>query len=393
VFPVQGKLGIHADLAELVSDHVLQELRHRAAFGRVMSPTEITQLMPVNEQKTVLECASDECSLVDNELAGALGATHIVIGNVSRLGKSFQLTLKLFELKRGLVISTSSDRIAGESAEALLDGVKPCVVKLLMQAAMNKLPTAAVFPLARKLDTTPAVADQFTADLLAQVRRWPAFDVVMSPADIATRMTPEQQNVVTACAHDDCAVVDEDLVGGLGVTHVLLGSVAKGEQSHVVTVKLIQIKTGLVVSTLTQRVALKETSLASRGDASVEKMLVQARLMTEGATVVAPLTATEGGGRRWPIWTLAGGALGVGGFSAFIAVLAAVAGGGMLALNLLPDVNRPLVKPFGAEAKAVVLQAPLVALAGLTLATVVVTLASLAVGGGSALSAWLGARS
>ena len=46
VFPVQGKLGIHAHLAELVSERVLLDVRQRAAFGRIMSPAEIAQLMP-----------------------------------------------------------------------------------------------------------------------------------------------------------------------------------------------------------------------------------------------------------------------------------------------------------------------------------------------------------
>lgn len=389
VFPIQGKLGVKADLAELVADHILQELRRGGAFGNVMSPTEIAQLMPAAEQKTVLECASDECSLIDNELAGALGSTHIVVGNVSKLEQSFLLALKLFDLRQGLVISQVNQRIAGESAEALLDGVKPTVVKLLMGAGMNRFPTSAVFPLASKLGTDATVTGRFSAALLGQIRRWPqAFDLVMGPAEIAQVMSPEQQSVVSSCGGDECAVVDEDLVGVLGVTHVLLGTVAKGDENYLVTVKLIHVKSGVAVGAVSERVGNNEEALMKAAVPVAVKLLVAAKLMEQPAPeqIVPPAPTRRS---RLPMLSVAGGAGALGAVSAVIAVAAVAAGSGALVFNLVPELKRPFVSSMSLATRAFVLQAPVVAFVGLGLTAAVVTTLALLVSGGSVLAAWL----
>jgi TolB-like protein len=390
VFPVQGKLGIHAHLAELVSERVLLDVRQRAAFGRIMSPAEIAQLMPANEQKTLLECASDECSLVDNELAGALGATHITVGNVTRLQKSFQLTLKVFDLRKGLVIATVTHRIPGESPEALLDGVRPAVVELLVNAGMNRLPTAALFPIGARLGTPSTTTDRFTVSLLTQLRRYPAFDLVFGPADIATRMTPTQQGVVTACASDECAVVDEDLLGGLGVTHVVLGNVALAGQVLLVSLKLIHIKSGVVVAALSEKVP-NAAALDAYAQSAAQRLLVDGKMLTQAAALEATAPPPEASARSGkPMWMVAAGAGALGAVLLVAFVVSGALTGVAAALWLVPDLQylrRPITESLGPQAKSVVVQAPVGVLGTLTVLSLVLGAGSLLVSGVSALAA------
>jgi hypothetical protein len=61
---------------------------------RVSTPKDLAALLGVERQKQLLGCSSDGSSCVA-ELAGALGADGIVVGQVAKVGKSYQLNVKI----------------------------------------------------------------------------------------------------------------------------------------------------------------------------------------------------------------------------------------------------------------------------------------------------------
>lgn len=82
VFSLEAKHGVPPGAADLLTDNLLAQLRKTGAFSQVVSPADIAVLMPPDEQKFLMRCASDECAVVDNEVAGALGVSHVLVGNL-----------------------------------------------------------------------------------------------------------------------------------------------------------------------------------------------------------------------------------------------------------------------------------------------------------------------
>ncbi|MEW5854929.1 MAG: hypothetical protein AB2A00_39500 [Myxococcota bacterium] len=136
VFPLEAKMGVPAQAADLITDNLVAEIRGARAFFRVVTPGEIAQLMPPEQQKFLMRCASDECVLVDQEMAGALGVSHLLVGNVGKLGNSHLINLRLIELRTSTVLATLSERVKSDNVEQLLDVLKPVVRRLLVDGGM-----------------------------------------------------------------------------------------------------------------------------------------------------------------------------------------------------------------------------------------------------------------
>ena len=124
VFRLEPKHGVPPGAADLLTDTLLNEVRGSGAFSRVVSPAEIAVLMAPEQQQFLVRCASDECALVDNELAGALGVSHILVGNLGKLGNSYLLNLRLLDVQSSVLLASLSERAKGDTEEALLDLVR-----------------------------------------------------------------------------------------------------------------------------------------------------------------------------------------------------------------------------------------------------------------------------
>ncbi|MEW5855662.1 MAG: hypothetical protein AB2A00_43205, partial [Myxococcota bacterium] len=132
VFPLRAEVEVRDGVARLMTDAVVEELRRAQRFSRVVTPEEIALSMSAEYQKVITDCARNACSLVDNELAGALGATHILVGSVGRLGETYLVTLKLLELRSAMVVASLTEQLNNTSGDdVLLRAVGPCVARLL----------------------------------------------------------------------------------------------------------------------------------------------------------------------------------------------------------------------------------------------------------------------
>ncbi|MEW5851338.1 MAG: hypothetical protein AB2A00_21295 [Myxococcota bacterium] len=148
VLPLDAAAGVDRAQAQLFTEPLVQELRDSRAFTRVVTPQELAALMPPEQQAQLLRCAQDECAVVDLDLAGALGASHLLVGNVGRLDDVWLLNVKLLELSTSLVVGSVSERVTGP-ASALLDAIRPAVRKLLQQGGFAVAPKRDGGPLKR----------------------------------------------------------------------------------------------------------------------------------------------------------------------------------------------------------------------------------------------------
>ena len=129
VFPLEAK-GIPAPIAELTTEQVVMEMRQCKVFDRVASPSEVAVLLPPAQQRELVSCANDRCAVVDREIAGALGVTHLAVGSVGRLGSKLVVTLKILELSTALEVGTVMETAAGGDDDALLGTARWAVVRL-----------------------------------------------------------------------------------------------------------------------------------------------------------------------------------------------------------------------------------------------------------------------
>lgn len=124
--------GMDAAAADLLTDDVVEEVRASGAFAQVVSPNEVDTRIGAVGQQQLRDCALDRCALVDRELAGALGVTHLLAGSVARLGDQVGVSLKLVELRTANEVATVRRDVA--RAEALPREVRAATRALLEQA-------------------------------------------------------------------------------------------------------------------------------------------------------------------------------------------------------------------------------------------------------------------
>ena len=110
--------GINMKPEELTfyTDHLAQQLGFHNL--RVITSSEIQQLLGFERQKQLLGCAESSSSC-QAELANALGVDGLVTGSIGRIGKTLQINLKILRADDGAPLAAYSARVISE--ELLLD--------------------------------------------------------------------------------------------------------------------------------------------------------------------------------------------------------------------------------------------------------------------------------
>ncbi|MEW5852384.1 MAG: hypothetical protein AB2A00_26575 [Myxococcota bacterium] len=137
VFPLRAKPGVEAVTAELLTLTIVDELRTVSSFALVMSPHEVGVRLSPKEQEQLMDCASDRCAMLDTEMAGALGVSHMLVGSIFKVDKELLLNLKLLDLRTALEVASVSRRMAG-STNAMLASAKSLLGELLKKCKFLK---------------------------------------------------------------------------------------------------------------------------------------------------------------------------------------------------------------------------------------------------------------
>ncbi|MEW5854288.1 MAG: hypothetical protein AB2A00_36275 [Myxococcota bacterium] len=161
VSSLENKTGVNADVAELLTDNVVNEVRQSRAFSRVVSAKEIQAALGYEQQKQLMNCNSESCMA---QIAAALEVTHLITGNIGRLGGSYLFNLKLIDARTGVAAGAVAQRIPASSDEALLDTVRPSVDQLLRQAGIPSRRGAEEGPLLASVPTQAVAAPAPSTD-------------------------------------------------------------------------------------------------------------------------------------------------------------------------------------------------------------------------------------
>jgi hypothetical protein len=113
VFPGLSGVGKVRERLGFYTDHLDQQMTFAGAD--TVTSKEIATVLGLERQKQLAGCA-DESESCTTELAGALGADVVLVGDVAEVGDDFQLNLKLLGATNGKTVSAYSDSVSGEVA-------------------------------------------------------------------------------------------------------------------------------------------------------------------------------------------------------------------------------------------------------------------------------------
>jgi hypothetical protein len=140
--PGLSGLRMSPDELSFYSEHLAQQFRLRGM--RVLTSGDIGTLLGLERQKQLLSCGQDStsCTL---ELANALGADAVVVGNLAKLGDSYQLDVRVLAANTGEALSARSAKASTDER---------------LVAAMDQLAVSLVAEVNQRLGRETAVAVQ-----------------------------------------------------------------------------------------------------------------------------------------------------------------------------------------------------------------------------------------
>ncbi len=139
--PLQAGEGVQEKTVAALTEAVAAEIRKRG-YGQVITQDEIKSLLSFEEQRQIAGCTSDSCIA---EIGNALGADRIVQGSVARVGESWLVFLKCFDLKRVVTRGQSDRRFRGGKVDDVLD-VLPAMVQEILAGEGPPAPMPPVVP-------------------------------------------------------------------------------------------------------------------------------------------------------------------------------------------------------------------------------------------------------
>jgi hypothetical protein len=113
VLDVHASNGIKPELSTLLTDILLVRIRKKGVFKQVLGMADVSNLLALDQQKTLLGCADEECLA---QVGGALGVPYFLRSQVGLLGKAYVLTLHLVSAEEAKVVSRSLAQAIDEGA-------------------------------------------------------------------------------------------------------------------------------------------------------------------------------------------------------------------------------------------------------------------------------------
>jgi hypothetical protein len=96
--------------AQFYTEHLVDRLSEQGL--QVTSPREVAAILGVERQRELLGCAEQNGCLA--EIANALGVDGLVLGDLARVGRSFQVNVKIIAAQSGRRLATFSASVDAE---------------------------------------------------------------------------------------------------------------------------------------------------------------------------------------------------------------------------------------------------------------------------------------
>lgn len=155
VLDVKPQAGAPAPLAAGITESTVLEVRRQAPSFSVISTDELRNLLALQRQKQQLGCDTTACLA---EIGGALGASQMITGTLTRFGALYVLALKRVDTVHARVLRESSERFAVGSEADVPDLVARLVHSLFrdFETVGGEPPPPDIFSAAEEEVSAPA---------------------------------------------------------------------------------------------------------------------------------------------------------------------------------------------------------------------------------------------
>jgi hypothetical protein len=204
--PALTLFSVEPQLGAFLSEHLAQQIK--LAGAEVVTEREIASLLGMERQKQLLGC-SEQASNCMAELANALGADAVLLGDVAKVGERLQLNLKIIASVDGKTLAVFSDNVSGEETALLA-----------LTRGANQLATQAATSLGRTL--TPKFRETTDLRKVAIIPLGASVVFLGAGAGLLAASNSTYQYVVTGKARTD---VEGRSAISLGSTEQTLGGV------------------------------------------------------------------------------------------------------------------------------------------------------------------------
>lgn len=113
-------------VAKSLSEVALTKLQ-ALNMGDCIGWTDIKDLLSLEMEKQLTECANDSCMA---DIGGALGVEMMISGNISRVGSQYVINLKLFDVRNARALNRISRSVAANE-DALLSNLPDIIAELV----------------------------------------------------------------------------------------------------------------------------------------------------------------------------------------------------------------------------------------------------------------------
>jgi hypothetical protein len=159
-----SQVGLSDAQAQFYADHLSTKLAEDPSV-RVTTPKDMAAVIGVEKQRELLGC-SDQSTSCMAELAGALGADGLVTGQVAKVGKSYQLNVKIIAADGSKTLFVHSSKLLSSEEEVIEE------MNTLAPQALRRVREVLAGGAAAAAASAPAAATEVSASS-SSPSRWP----------------------------------------------------------------------------------------------------------------------------------------------------------------------------------------------------------------------------
>ena len=250
----------------VLNELLLTLIANDGRFKKVISGSDLTDLINLEQQKQVLGCEQSGCM---SALAQALDVPFIVVGEVGFLGEQTVFNLKFLDVARAKVIAREGGMTP--NAEQAPDLVRTATQRALKTFFEQVNPTAqkqaqteiesaqaiAVLDLEAVHGVKPSMAEVLSDILLSRLTESRRFKSIIAGEDLRDMISIEEQKQAIGCDDESCMTA---LGGALGVPLMAVPSIGRIGDQFIINIKVLNVDDAKVLVRKTETVR-KEVDL------------------------------------------------------------------------------------------------------------------------------------
>ena len=281
---------VDAKLVSVLSELVLAQISEDGRFTRLISGSDLAELINLEQQKQALGCEESSCM---TELAKALEVPYLLVGEIGLIGQQTVFNLKILDVKNAKVVAREggvaettdqapklAQDITSKTLTSFFASVSPDAVKRAQERAADAQDIA-VLDLEAVHGVKPSMAEVLSDILLSRLTESRRFKSIVAGEDLRDMISLEEQKQAIGCDDESCMTA---LGGALGVPLMAVPSIGRIGDQFILNFKVINVDDAKVLVRKTVSVR-KEVDLP-RGVLTLTEDALKA-LFGEDATMTA----------------------------------------------------------------------------------------------------------